>query len=246
MSYPNGFIRSNNVNDIADFSSAMDDLITSKFILAEKRISTVLQTIAGNPALYDLFRQALVGYNYAVEFSKSRSSERGRPKLVLPQNQARKIAYVFCLLMEIDTGKRSLKNFLDEYFFLPRPNQSFTLFASDMLEPFKEITEYLYVNGISSLVDEEEIGYSLRREANEILSGIKEIISRTQMVGTDTKRDLFIILAGIENAITPNKADLVKALLIGFNYTVAQSQIYDLVHDHVVALKALLSDADVI
>ena len=246
MNYPNGFIKTKNVSDIAEFSSAMDDLITSKFILAEKRISSVLQTIANNADLYDLFKQALNGYNYSVEFSKSRTSDKGRPKLVLPQNQARKIAYVFCLLMEIDTGKRGLKDLLDEYYFLPRPNQSFMLFASEMLEPFKEITEYLYVNGISSLVDEEEIGYSLRREANEILSNIKSIINQTQMVGTDTKRDLFILLAGIENAITPNKADLVKALLIGFNYAISQTQLYDLVHDYVMALKSLLSTADII
>ena len=150
------------------------------------------------------------------------------------------------MLLQIDTGKISFKDFLDTYFFLPRPNQSFSFFASEMLEPFKEITEYLYVNGISTLLDEEDIGYPLRREANGILAEMKNVIGSSQEVGTDTRRDLFVMLDAIESAITPNKADLLKALITGFSYAIAQTQIYDRLHDYVVALKSLLSTADIL
>ena len=56
--------------DIASFKAAADDLIGSKYILAEKRISELLKTIAENPGLISLFKTALSGYNYSVEFNK--------------------------------------------------------------------------------------------------------------------------------------------------------------------------------
>ena len=88
--------------DLASFKSAADELLSCKFILAEKRISELLKTIAANKELVELFKTALSGYNYAVEFNKSRVASKGKVRLELPKNQARKIAYVFCLLMEFD------------------------------------------------------------------------------------------------------------------------------------------------
>ena len=41
--------------DIASFKAAADELIGSKYILAEKRISELLKTIAENPGLISLF-----------------------------------------------------------------------------------------------------------------------------------------------------------------------------------------------
>ena len=55
--------------DLAGFKAAADELMSSKYILAEKRISDLLKTIATNSELLDLFRTALSGYYYSVEFN---------------------------------------------------------------------------------------------------------------------------------------------------------------------------------
>ncbi len=230
--------------DIAGFKSAADELISSKYILAEKRISELLKTIADNSELFDLFKTALSGYNYSVEFNKSRTAKKGKPVLVLPSNQARKIAYVFCLLMEFDTGKRSLKDFLDEYYFHPQPNRSFTAFAQDMITVFKEVTEYLYINGIDTLLDNEEIDYSLRKQVGGVLENMNSLITQSPVIGIDTKRDLFVILSAIENALTPNKASCLKALIIGLEHIIRETELFQKFSPFLIELKSMLLAAD--
>lgn len=231
--------------DLAGFKAAADELMSSKYILAEKRISDLLKTIATNSELLDLFRTALSGYNYSVEFNKSRTSSKGKPKLVLPKNQARKIAYIFCLLMEFDTGKRSLKDFLDTYYYMPQPNASLALWTKDMITVFKDVTEYLYVNGIETLLDNEEIDYSLRRQVGEILENMNALLVRSS-VGADTKRDLFVILSAVENSLTPNKADVLKALIIGLEHVARETEIYQSFAPYLIELKSALLSADLI
>ena len=232
--------------DLAGFKAAADELMSSKYILAEKRISDLLKTIATNSELLDLFRTALSGYNYSVEFNKSRTSSKGKPKLVLPKNQARKIAYIFCLLMEFDTGKRSLKDFLDTYYYMPQPNASLALWTKDMITVFKDVTEYLYVNGIETLLDNEEIDYSLRRQVGEILENMNALLVRSSSVGADTKRDLFVILSAVENSLTPNKADVLKALTIGLEHVARETEIYQSFAPYLIELKSALLSADLI
>lgn len=232
------------LEDIGEFTNAADELISSKFILAEKRISDLLKSIAKNRALMDLFSEALSGYNYSVEFNRSKTAKKGKPKLVLPVNQARKMAYVFCLLMEFDTGKRNLKDFLDEYYYLPQPNDSMALFAQDMIVVFKDVTTYLYLNGIDTLLDNEEIDYSLRKTVGGVLEKMNAIITRTTVIGTDTKRDLFIILSAIENAMTPNKADCLQALVIGLEFIISHTEIAQAFSTPLIELKSMLRTAD--
>ncbi len=232
--------------DIASFKAAADDLIGSKYILAEKRISELLKTIAENPGLISLFKTALSGYNYSVEFNKSRVANKGKIRLVLPKNQARKIAYVFCLLVEFDTKKRSLKQFLDEYYFMPQPNASLALWTKDMIATFKDVTEYLYLNGIETLLDDEDINYSLRRQVGEILENFNSLIVRSTELGADTKRDLFVVLSAIENSLTPTKADALNALIIGLHHMVNETEIAQQFSPYMIELKSALMAADLI
>lgn len=232
--------------DLAGFRSAADELLSCKFILAEKRISELLKAIAANKELLELFKTALSGYNYSVEFNKSKTSSKGKLKLILPKNQARKIAYVFCLLMEFDTGKRNLKDFLDTYYYMPQPNASLSLWTRDMITVFKDVTEYLYINGVETLLDNEEIDYSLRRQVGEILENMNSLVMRTTSAGADTKRDLFVMLTAIENSLTPNKADVLKALVTGLEHIARESELYQAFSPYMIELKSALLSADLI
>lgn len=232
--------------DLSPFMAAADELLSCKYILADKRISELLKTIAANKELFELFKTALSGYNYSVEFNKSRVASKGSVKLSLPQNQARKIAYVFCLLMEFDTGKRNLKEFLDTYYYMPQPNASLALWTKDMITVFKDVTAYLYVNGIETLLDNEEIDYSLRRQVGEILENLNSLVMRTAAFGTDTKRDLFIMLSAIENSLTPNKADALKALVLGLEYVLRATECHQAFSPYMIELKSALLAADLI
>ena len=48
-----------------------------------------------------------------------------------------------------------------------------------MIATFKDVTEYLYLNGIETLLDDEDINYSLRRQVGEILENFNSLIVRS-------------------------------------------------------------------
>ncbi len=231
---------------INSFIAACNDMMSAKFLLAEKKISALLATIAEYERLYDLFRQALKGYNRQVEWKKSIVTVGGRSKLVLPQTQSRLIAYAFCLLLELDTGKRSLRSVLDEFFYHTNPNEEFTLFCKTIIAPFRDVTEYAFINGLDSIEEEEDgVDFSLRETVKDILQKLNSAVNENVTVDVSIKQDLFAIARAIESSLTPNRVDLIKPLLIGYRNTVSACALRETLTPLVDELKKVLVSADI-
>lgn len=200
---------------LSSFLLACDEVISAKFILAEKKISALLQTIACEPLLIDFFKTALIGYNRTAEFARAKSKVGGRSKLSLPVNRTKIIAFAFCLLLELDTGKRDIKEFLDEYFYSPNPKEQYDAFVKTIVVPFKEISEYLFINGDDGTSDE-AIDSALKESIKTLLQELNSLINRTAEIPTSVKQDLFLFARSIETALTPNRIDLVRPLMVGY------------------------------
>ena len=69
------------------FVAACNSMCDAKFLLSERKISDLMQTIAAYPRLYEIFKNALKGYNRQAEFHKSKTKVGGRSKLVPPQKE---------------------------------------------------------------------------------------------------------------------------------------------------------------
>ena len=230
---------------INSFIASCNDMMSAKFLLAEKKISALLATIAEHERLYDLFRQALKGYNRQVEWKKSVVTVGGRNKLVLPQTQSRLIAYAFCLLMEIDTGKKSLRSVLDEFFYHTNPNEEFTLFCKTVIAPFRDVTEYAFISGLDSIEEEDCFDFSLRETVKDILQKLNSAVNESVTVDVSIKQDLFAIARAIESSLTPNRVDLIKPLLIGYRNTVSACALRETLTPLVDELKKVLVSADI-
>ena len=197
------------------FTSACDEVINAKFILAEKKISSLLQTIASNPILIDFFKTALSGYNRIDEFARAKSKVGGRSKLTLPIHKTKIVAFAFCLLLELDTGKRDLKEFLDEFFHSANPKEQYDNFVKTIIVPFKEITEFLFINGDDG-ADDETIDGAIKETIKTLLRDLNSLVNRTSEIPVSVKQDLFLFARSIESALTPNRIDLVRPLMIGY------------------------------
>ncbi len=202
------------------FISACNDMLSAKYLLAERKISAVLASIASCERLYSLFSQVLKGYNRQVEWKKSIVTVGGRNKLVLPQSQTKLMAYSFCLLMELDAGKKNLRELLDEYFFHTNPNEEYVLFCKAIIAPFRDVTEFVFINGIDSFEEEDGFDVTLRESVKELLQKLSSIINQTTVIDVSIKQDLFMLARAIESSLTPNRIDLVKPLLTGYRNTV--------------------------
>lgn len=121
--------------EIADFISASNEAIDGKFIVAEKRISSLLRTIAASDRLIEIFKTVTRNYDFRTEFGRACDKVGARGKLVMPSTPAAFLAFAFCLLMEIDSGKRSLRKLVDEFYRAPNANEQYSLFAKAVLVP---------------------------------------------------------------------------------------------------------------
>ena len=202
------------------FVAACNSMCDAKFLLSERKISDLMQTIAAYPRLYEIFKNALQGYNRQAEFHKSKTKVGGRSKLVPPQNQTKLIAYVFCLLLEIDTGKRALREFLDDFFYHTNPNEEFALFCSALIVPFRDVTEYVFYNGAESYLEDDAVDLTLREAVKQLLQEMNTAVNESVVISMETKQDLFLLAKAIESALTPNRIDLIKPLLTGYKNTV--------------------------
>ena len=150
-------------SSIENFDSAMDELINSKYILADGKIGAVLKIVAQSRILYELFEYVTAGFDYQAAKSVCFVAGDGRGKFRLPQKDEDLLALCFLLLMEIDSGKEDVIAFCEKYFPSGEGMQkSYMEFAEQLLRPFKTVTEITVERIISA---DEKRGEEVETEA---------------------------------------------------------------------------------
>lgn len=146
---------------VEEFNDKLAQMCGAKYILAEGKISEVLQAITKSKILYDCIQTVLKGFDYPLELSKCRFSDH----IVLPKKGSAKIAFVFYLLLSIDTRQINLKEFLHTYFTADNPNEEYFSFCEKFILPFSQnITKFL--NG-EKLDDETEQAQEIKSPSGD-------------------------------------------------------------------------------
>lgn len=125
---------------IQTFYKACSDMKSSKFILAETKISAILRSIVNSPELVSIVSDALAGFNFSTEFNKIQvKNELRRVNLVLPADQQKLVAIVFSLLSEIDAHRLDFHDFIYSYFDAGGSPlvECFGRFVSTIIIPFR-------------------------------------------------------------------------------------------------------------
>lgn len=131
------------------FFTAADELITGKFILADTKIGELLKAVAASDELTQLFAAATEGYDYPAAKRAYLCPPDGRGvargEAYLPDDRGEVLAFVFCLLAEIDAGKLKLGDFLLRYFYEDGSyTASYERFVNKMIKPFRDIVRDCY------------------------------------------------------------------------------------------------------
>ena len=131
---------------LAIFLSATDELINSKYILADSKVGAILKAVAQSRMLYETFEYVTYGYDYSA--AKSVCFVDGG--VSLPQKDEDVLAFVFLTLMEIDAGREDVMRILNDYFGGDNGMQNaYATFADKMLKPFRDIAEKTFGKIIS-------------------------------------------------------------------------------------------------
>ena len=107
------YIDSMKAKGFGDFITACDELRSCKYILAENKIAALLKAIADNKQLYSMFAASLYDFNYQATFDECVMGNC----FSLPTEPQKVVALVFRILVDLDSGKMPLQNFLEAYFY---------------------------------------------------------------------------------------------------------------------------------
>ena len=149
---------SNQKNNLGMFSQRVEEAINSRFILADRHISGLLKCVATIPELTAVVGETLKNVSYADDKARVVLTKNGKSvcKFVMPNDKKRIIAFTVCLLTEFDSGRRSLLEFLTEFFYDEDTNVAYTKFCDTVLKPFKRAGEMVLKNLGSSAASNED------------------------------------------------------------------------------------------
>ena len=128
------------LSKISQFLSSCDDMANGKFILADIKITKILNMIADSEELYRYISECLMGYDFSREYHRAEiKNGLNCGYFAVPTEPNKLVAFVFCLLVECDAKRIDFYSFINENFPTQNRTDSYNNFASKLLVPFKEI-----------------------------------------------------------------------------------------------------------
>lgn len=128
------------LSKIAQFLSGCDDMINGKFILADLKITKLLNMIADSEELYRYISECLTGYDFMRELHRAEVKNGLNGGIfAVPAEESKLVAFVFCLLVECDSKRIDFYTFINENFRDASHTNSYQEFAQKLLVPFKNI-----------------------------------------------------------------------------------------------------------
>lgn len=224
------YIDSMKADGLGEFLTACAALKNCKFVVAENKMSAVLKSIADNKQLYSMFGVALYGFNYRVAFSEC----VGNGGFFLPTEPKKAIALVFRILIDIDSGKMSLQNFLEAYFYSESINESFSRFLLEVIAPFEAYCKNMFTRAgelpLNANLDinpsrdydnvNGKIQGNLKNDALNCIATLIEIAD-SQITGVIDRAEFSKCLNGLSRAINQGDNDNIISAFLGVKYAVA-------------------------
>ncbi len=255
---------------LKEFFLACNQMIDGRFILSDVKIQNILSAISNSEILYNLFANCLMDFDYRQEFKKAKSSAKvNGANFVLPDDEKKIIAFVFCLLLDVENGKINLQNFINENFYSADGyNISYKNFAINILLVFKnsvlnelEVDETgELIKSQSKILEENQINMeevireskinSLKEKSKilfaKLLVSLNDLYStvlRDNKIRLEQKEEVYIIIKGLNEAVRLENLRLINALIIPLEYLIGKNKVvknsYDIVKENLLEVYSL-------
>lgn len=205
---------------IGRFISACDELVGGTYMNAETNISEVLKALAASEDLKGLFSAVTQEFDY--HGSKSyylRTPEGKRGAAYIPTDRVEALAFVFCLLVEIDSGKLRFNDLLLRYFYVDGSfTASYSLFADKIVRPFRDIVKEAYP--ITPVTREDVRSEQASGKLKMLSEKLSEERARLAVLPLPQEDILSgdAILSAVQAAAGRGEANEVLCLLAGYRY----------------------------
>jgi len=191
--------------ELSLFLERADELIDSKYILADIKIANLLKSIALSDTLLALFKNCLADFDYFEAqkkyLVKNQYLAADKGEFILPPNSRELLAFIFTTLVDIDAKRIDMSAFLSKYFYVDGSFASaYDAFITAMIKPFKNSVKMLMesvIDGklqdpVEALCEEEARREREKAEQEEKAAKEKELLEKTYGASLKAIREFLV------------------------------------------------------
>jgi len=207
-------LMSNSEKKIDEFKTACDNLLTSQYILADIKITALLESIAVSKTLCALFDKILTDFDYkasARDFMNNNFKLPSEPKTIAN--------LIFCILLDMDKKIIDLTAFL-ELLQKGDINSSYEVFLEKIISPFKNSVIYLL---------------SAQRDKNNQEQAVIKEINSEEKEQINFEKKMGVLLARIHADAQIDEIIKDEILALGNNLLLAKEQDNELLFQNIYA-----------
>lgn len=231
--------------NILEFFAACDDMIEGRFLLSDTKVSNILKCIVKSEILYNLYSKCMHGFKFSnvLELSRADNPDNGG-FFTLIDGDRNIVAFVTCLLLEVDKKNINLQAFITENFFnADGYNISYNNFALTVLVTYKNaVKRLLGIDEQGNAADYEETAEQLSFEDEEekteadqntkilfanLLMNITELqnlINDDYKLKYAEKEELLIVLKALHKAVHMEELLIINALLVPLEHALIKNK----------------------
>lgn len=213
---------------VLSFLQKCDELKSCKFIMATSKIKDLLKCIVNCPELYRLFETVTRDFDYTAErkacLVNTDDGIMKRSYIALPRTLGDRLAFIFCLLVEIDRETINFNDFLRQYFAEDGSYFAcYEAFCNKIIKSLQEAISQVFEEELQSMPDGKP-----NVEAAELISALELAFAKEMQfvsqsaIPDDDKENGVKILSSLLKAVKERREELVESLLCGYNYFVLQ------------------------
>ncbi len=244
---------------IKDFVDACNDMIEGRFILSDTKVSNILKCVVKSEIIYGLYSACVKNFKFSAVLQEcSASNPNNTGHFVMPKDPESVVAFVTCLLLEVDKQSINLQKFVSENFYnVDGYNISYNNFALTVLVPYRDaVLEMLNMNEqgeeneskenveqLNFIPEPEEtpeadnntklLFANLLMSINELQTAINEDVK----IKFSEKEELLIVLRALAKAVKLEELLIINALLVPLEHVVPKHKklkpIYDNIKIHI-------------
>jgi hypothetical protein len=219
---------------ILEFYKACNEMIEGRFILSDTKVSNILKCVVKSELLYNLYSRCMVDFNFNEVLNRCVADSSGNGGFFAMSEDDREIvAFVTCLLLEVDKKNINLQTFVtDNFFSADGYNISYNNFALTVLVAYKkaivrlvgmdetgEMLQDSDSDSSDSMEEEEDIECDQGTKilfANLLmnLNELQNIINDDYKIKYQRKEELLIVIKALNKAIHMEDLLIINALLV--------------------------------
>lgn len=206
------------VHDLINFNTACDDFVNGKYILADVKISSLLNIIAEDEKLRNIVASTLEDYDFKEKLINATKSEGNGYVLILPTDEKEIIAFVYSLFYRFNNKTIDFYDFISQYYKSDdeNPGKEFYNFANAIITPFKNAINSIYSKR-HVIVESDDYQ---KNYYNKLITTVKLIVKNIDnfKLKMNEKEEFTMLLNSLYLASQKNDKKLVFSLMIGLDY----------------------------